>query len=132
MLARSVKILVSRLNSASYYMPSIALAEILNYPKNIADTPEKIEGLFQSASDWFFTIFLIVAVISLIYTAFMYLTAAGDTTKVSKAKTALVISIVAIVIALLAGSMPILLQNILENKTTYPDPGEPCDPPGPC
>src|SRR3989344_1171927 len=119
MFIRSARILTPRLNNTSYYMPSIALAEILNYPKGIADTPEKIEGLFQSATDWVFTIFLIVAVISVIYTAFMYLTAAGDTTKVSKARISLVLSIVAIVIAFLAGSMPTLIQNILENKTTY-------------
>lgn len=85
-----------------------------SHDKILIDTPGEVEGLLDKAVDWFFTIFMAVAVIMLIYTAFMYLTAGGDTTKVSKARSALTWSVVAIIIALLAGNIPQLLENILK------------------
>ena len=116
MLMESAKQLASKLNRMDYCLPGVALAKTYTYPKGIIDTPEKIEGIFGTAASWVYTIFLVVAVIGLIYTAFIYLTAAGDMEKIKKGRISLTYSIVAIVIALLAGGMPALLQNILENK----------------
>jgi len=117
----------------TYFVPGTVLAadEILHYPKTYANTPEKVVGLFKTASSWIYTIFLIIAVIAIIYTAFMYLTAAGDAEKVKKAHKALTYSIVAIVVAILAGSIPILIQNLLGGSSGSTDlsPGGP-NPPG--
>ena len=115
---KSVKKIIHQRIEPTCFMSCVALAEILDYPKDIIDTPEKVEGFFQSASDWIFTIFLIVAVIGIIYVAFMYLTAAGNPTKVTKARQALTYSITAIIIALLAGSMPTLLRNVLDSSSS--------------
>ena len=103
-----------RIHRANHFVPAVALAAIENYPENILDTPEKVENLFWSIADWFFTIFLIVAVIAIIYTAFMYLTSTGDPTKLKKARTSLTFAIVAIAIAILAAGIPTLIQNLLE------------------
>jgi len=97
-------------------IPAVALAD--QHDRILVDTPEKVEGLFNAVADWLFTIFMIVAVMGLIYSAFMYLTAAGDMEKVKKARMSLTYAIVAIVVALLAGSMPTLLQNLLKEGTS--------------
>jgi len=115
----------------AHYLHGIALAQPLqDYPRDIADTPEKIIAITETIRDWVFTIFMVVAVIGIIYAAFMYLTAAGDQQRVSKARTALVYSIVAIVVALVAGSVPALVENLLRN--TGNSEGIDCVPPGPC
>lgn len=126
MLKLKTKIATSAMIVKFALIPAVALATA--HDKILIDTPEKVEGLFNTIADWFFTVFLIVAVIGLIYTAFMYLTAAGDMDKIKKARTSLVYSIVAIVIALLAGSMPDLIENILRNSSTGSDPflSDPC------
>ena len=98
-----------------YKLQAIALAQ--DYPTDIINTPGKVVLLFQTVSNWIYTIFIVVAVIGFIFTAFMYLTAGGDQTKATKARQALNYSIVAIIVAVLAGSMPLLLRNILESAT---------------
>ena len=126
-----IKKLTPRLGMGIYYLPGIALAEIVDHPTNIIDSPEKVESLFNNVAGWFFTLFLIVAVIALIYTAFIYLTAVGDPKKITKARSSLTFAIVAIVIALLAGSMPVILQNLLESSTSGGGGDiDPSDPPG--
>ena len=95
------------------YLPVVALAQIQEHPKGILDRPEKIVNLANTIRDWIFTVFMIAAVAGIIYTAFMYLTAAGDTEKLKKARTALTWSIVAVGIGILAGSIPVLLENLL-------------------
>ena len=119
--------LTLKMNKASQYLPAIAFAEILDYPRDIANTPEKVENLFNSAADWMFTAFLIVAVMAIIYTAFMYLTAADSQKKISKARVSLTVSIVAIVIALLAASVPTLLENLLREGANAPTTSDEAD-----
>jgi len=105
---------LSLISAAKLLLPVTALAS--SHDTILIDTPQKVENLLNSVADWLFTIFMIVAVIAIIYSAFLYLTAAGDETKVTKARKALTYAIIAIVIALLAGSIPILLENILRNS----------------
>ena len=95
--------------------PATALAAPSNpVGEGPVTTGDELENLLGSVGDWFFTIFLLVAIIFLIWSAFLYLTAAGDPTKVSKAKTALIYAIVGIAVALLAGGLTDLVGNILE------------------
>ena len=101
-------------------MPAIALAQPSRSTDDVSgilETGNDLENLLATIRDWFFTIFMIVAVIFLIWAAFLYLTAAGNDAKVSKAKTALIYSIVAIAVALLAGGLTSVIQNILEQRT---------------
>ena len=99
--------------AAVAFMPALAFAQSETAPTDIITTGEDLESLLGTIRDWFFTIFLVVAVIFLIWAAFKYLTAAGDSEKVGEAKTALIYSIVAIAVALLAGSLTSLIANVL-------------------
>ena len=94
-------------------MPASALA-VARPPSDIVTSGTDLEDLLATVGNWFFTIFLLVAIIFLIWSAFLYLTAAGDGTKVTKAKTALIYSIVGIAVALLAGGLTQLVENILK------------------
>ena len=98
---------------ATVFAPASALAQSQSPPDDIVSTGEDLENVLETVRDWFFTVFVILAVIFLIWAAFLYLTAAGNDTKVGKAKNALIYAIIAIIVALLAGSLTSLLQNVL-------------------
>lgn len=62
---------------------------------------------------WVGRIFWIFAVGATLYAGFLYLTAAGNTERVGKAKKQLVYVVIAIVIGLLAWGLPAIIKNIL-------------------
>ena len=97
---------------ATVFVPASAFAQT-PAPDDIITTGEELESVLETVRDWFFTVFVILAVIFLIWAAFLYLTAAGNDTKVGKAKNALIYAIIAIIVALLAGSLTSLLENVL-------------------
>mgnify|MGYP001595362602 CR=1 FL=1 len=63
--------------------------------------------------DFLFYIISFLAALFLIYAAYVYLTAAGDAEKVTTAKNIILYAIIAIVIALIAWSLPKLIESIL-------------------
>lgn len=69
--------------------------------------------LLNTILGWMFTIFMVLAVIMIIWAAFVYLTAGGDEEKVGKAKNMLIYAVVAIVVALLAAGVPKIVQSLL-------------------
>jgi cytochrome bd-type quinol oxidase subunit 2 len=86
--------------------------------------PNEIAPKLNTIAAWMFTVFLIIAVMAIIWSAFLYLTSGGNSEKTQKARKALIYAIVAIVIAVLAGGVPILIRNILRREaaaapTTY-------------
>lgn len=74
---------------------------------------QQIIDFLNEILDVLFTIFLIVAVIMLVLAAFNYLTAGGDEEKVDKAKNMVKYAVIAIIIALLAASIPTVLDSFL-------------------
>lgn len=62
---------------------------------------------------WISIIFWIVAVIFILYAAFLYLTAAGDAEKVKKASSQLLYAVIAIAVALMATIIPSFVANVL-------------------
>jgi len=90
------------------FCPLLALADgdILPPPQtisNIAQIPEtNVENTINSLTNWFFAIFLIVAVWFLILAGFNFVTANGDSEKIKKARTNLMWSFVGILVAVLA------------------------------
>src|SRR3989344_2506830 len=99
--------------TATAFMPSVAFGQSQSPPTDIVTTGEDLENVLETVRDWFFTVFVVLAVIFLIWAAFLYLTAAGNDTKFGKAKNALIYAIIAIIVALLAGSLTSLLENVL-------------------
>lgn len=63
-----------------------------------------------------FTILMILAVIFIIWAAFLYLTAAGNTEKLEKAQQQILYAVIAIVIAVLAKSVPWVVYNFILNR----------------
>ena len=71
-------------------------------------------NIIETIADWMLGILLTLAVIFLIYAAFLYLTAAGDSTKIDKAKDIIIYAVVAIVVALLAQGIVLVAQSFVK------------------
>ena len=87
-------------------MSAIALA-------NTAGTIDVV-GILNNLVNWAFSFLLIFAVICILYSAFLFLTAAGDTEKISKAKSQLMWSVVAVVVAVTARGIVAVIRSIIE------------------
>ena len=72
-----------------------------------------VESLLTAILGWINTFFYIIASIFILFAAFQYLTAAGDEEKVKKAKNMLIYAVIAIAIALFAGGLDVLIENII-------------------
>lgn len=66
---------------------------------------------------WLFAFLIILAVVFIIYAAFKYLTAGGDPEKVKGAGHSLIYAVVAVAIAIVARSIPIIIQFLFPNTT---------------
>lgn len=62
----------------------------------------RILGVFTMFVQWFFLILIILAVLMLLYGAFLFLTAGGDEAKVGQARTTLIWALVGFGVAILA------------------------------
>lgn len=77
------------------------LAVELNVEKNI-NVFNTTTTLLNTVKNWFTGIVSIVAVIMILYAAFLFVTGGGDEEKIGKAKNYLMYGIVGVVVALLA------------------------------
>lgn len=72
-------------------------------PSSVTPIPESnVETTIGVLTNWFFAIFLIVAVWFFIWAGFNFLTANGDTEKVSKARNQVLYGVIGVLIAALA------------------------------
>ncbi len=74
---------------------------------------EDITDIIVTVINWLMGLFFAVAVLFIFYAAYLYLTAAGEPEKLTKAKNQLIYSIIAIVVALLAGSIRFVVGTLL-------------------
>ena len=91
--------------------PSVALAQPAS---GTPDDPQDIIDLINKASGWFFAFIMALAVIMLLYAAFLYLTAAGSEERVARAKTTITYAVIGIAVALLAGGIPRIVQSFFD------------------
>lgn len=75
--------------------------------------PQDFIDLLGTIASWLFTIFIALAVLFFVYAAFVYLTAAGNESRVASAKNILIYSVVAVIIALLAGGVVPFVRGII-------------------
>ena len=99
-------------------MPATALAQSPGVipPSPLSspiESPADVVTTLDTISGWLFTIFFALAIVFLVYAAFLYLTAGGNETRVGSAKGVLIYAIVAIVVALIAGGIPLFVSGIL-------------------
>ena len=76
-----------------------------------------VTGWISTLANWFFGILLAIAVIFILYSAFLYLTSGGDEEKVKKAKSYLVYAIIAVAIGLLARGIVYLVATTFFRQT---------------
>ncbi|MBI1984855.1 MAG: hypothetical protein HYS60_01950, partial [Candidatus Wildermuthbacteria bacterium] len=70
-------------------------------------------GVINTAANWIFTIFVIVAVLFIILAAFQFVTSGGDAAKVGEARQKLIWAIVGIAIAVMSRGLPAVIRNLL-------------------
>jgi len=78
---------------------------------------QSVEGVITAlttAITWFQNLLLVLAVVLVLYAAFLYITSGGDEDKVGKAKKALLYSAIGIAIVLLAYSVRPILEQFLQ------------------
>lgn len=106
-------------------LPVIAGAQAgpggFNLP-NTADygTSGQISSLGNAIVNWMFYILLILAVIFIVYAAFLYLTSGGDEEKTGKARQMIIAAVIAIAIAILAKGMVGFVLNFFGQGTATP------------
>ena len=76
--------------------------------------PGSIERILTYASNWAFGIFFVIAAACVLYAALLFLTSGGNEKKIPVAKTTLIYALLAIVIALIARSVPGFLEGALQ------------------
>lgn len=102
------------LTSILLFSPSLAFGAIqLDVPKTSITTLSGVESVIEKIINWITGLFFVAAILYIFYAAWLYLTAAGDEEKIKKAKNQLLFSIIAIAVALLAGTMRYIIASIL-------------------
>lgn len=66
---------------------------------------ESFAALIDAVINWILNIALVLAPLVIVYGGFMYMTAAGDTNKVSQAKSVILYAVIGFIVALLAKSL---------------------------
>lgn len=96
-------------------LPLARAATYPSPPKDITSGNQFINAIVN-VSGFLFQVFIALAIIFIIVAALFYLTAAGNQTQLDRAKNVLIYSIVAIVIALLAGGITAFIGDVADVK----------------
>lgn len=95
---------------------SVAAAQVAPNPTvpsvNVRSMSD-INRIITTVINWLTGIFFAVAILFIFYSAFLFLRAAGDEERLKKAKEYLMYSLVAIAVALLAGTARYLIESTL-------------------
>ena len=94
-------------------LPFLALAQV---PGPIITSPVQIASLLQKVLNFAGAIVLTIALIMLLWSAILYLTAGSSETTHTKAKSVLIYAIVGIVVAVLAFSVIPFVQTVLQGQ----------------
>jgi len=100
----------------SIALPVLVLAQVVpspNVPVTGVRSLDDLSRIFVTLVNWVTGLFFVTAILFLFYAAYLYLGAAGDPEKLTQAKNQLIYSVVAIAVALLAGSVRFIVENIL-------------------
>ncbi len=94
----------------------LAGAATFSPPPSEIKTGNQVINAVNNVAGFLFQIFIALAVVFIIIAALFYLTAAGNQTQLDRAKNVLIYSIVAIVIALIAGGIVFFIGDIANVK----------------
>ncbi len=102
-----------KLTLIAQFLPLLAFAQ-QQTPGVDVSTFARLIQVICTLVGYAFALLIVLAVIFVIYAAFLYLTAAGDPEKVKKANSTILYAAIAVAVALLAKSMPFLVASILQ------------------
>jgi len=98
-MKNKIKSIVYSLISVSLMAPAFASAQF-SAPQGTGLSSSSVFGIISNIMNWLLAIVGIVGVIGFAIAGLLYLTAAGDETKIGKAKGAMVASITGVIVAL--------------------------------
>jgi fumarate reductase subunit D len=101
----------------SVLAPVAAFAQIggINPQQPVQGSGVQINQILSTVINWLTGLLILLAVVFIIWAAFIYLTAGGDTEKVGKANKMLIYAAVAIAIALLAQGIVYIVAQLATN-----------------
>ncbi|MDO8430037.1 MAG: pilin [bacterium] len=98
-------------------LPSLGFAQGVipspNVPVTGVRSLDDVSRILVTLVNWVTGLFFVAAILFLFYAAYLYLGAAGDPERLTKAKDQLIYSVIAIAVALLAGSVRFIVESIL-------------------
>ena len=101
----------------------LAMTAYAQSAPTIANNVSDLGGdLFCPIINWMFFILLGVAVIMIMWAAYLYVTAGDDTEKVHRATKTITYAAVAIIVALLAKGFPLLIGSVFTSGITTSSP----------
>jgi len=104
------KIILSLLLLGFLVVPIIGLAQ---EPPRVATTSEEVFLTINSIISWLFWILIFGAALVVAFSAYLFLTAAGDPDKTSKARNYIMYALVAVVVGFLAKGIIALVSTML-------------------
>ena len=108
------KNLVNKIIAAALILsPFAVFAQVTSPPGAVVTSIGDIMRIVETAVNWAFSLLLILAVLFIFYSAWIYMTAGGELEAVTRAKKNLLYAVIGIVIALLARSIIALVRNFL-------------------
>ncbi len=82
-------------------------------PVTTVTTGGNLVTTIQALTNWFFVVFLLLAVIFVILAAFQFLSGGGDPQAVNQARQKLIWAAVAVIVATMARALPTVVNNII-------------------
>jgi len=105
------KIILSLLLLGFLVVPIIGLAQA--EPPRVATTSDEVFQTINSIISWLFWILIFGAALVVAFSAYLFLTAAGDPDKTSKARNYIMYALVAVVVGFLAKGIIALVSTML-------------------
>ncbi len=96
-------------------MPATVFAVVVQQPPALPTNITDLFNLICSIANLIFTLIMILAIIILLYAAFLFLSGGGDSAKQKQARDLLTYAIIGIIVALLAKGIVLVVVNIVSS-----------------
>ncbi len=97
-------------------LPLLVFAAVGQIPGAIITEPSQITTIITKVMQWIAGIIMTMAIIMLLYSAVLYLTAGAAPSQLERAKNTLIFAIIGIVVAILAFSVQPFLESFLSGR----------------
>ena len=94
-------------------VPSVLLAQSNPFENPVTETAGGLLGIIKIVTNWVATFIAAIAIIMILYSAFLFLTGGGNPETQKKAKDILIYGIIGIVVAFLAFGIVRLVESFL-------------------